>query len=267
MTDFQLRILGVRGSKPVCDKNFLKFGGNTFCVEIVAGDQLIIFDAGTGISNIEVSDKFPQVHLFFTHYHIDHIAGLYYFSYLQDSTKTVNFYGFNNNRSLQQIIGNIFDSAFFPVELQNFGASYTFHTVKNFDTVNLTDDLKISAFPLEHPGGCMGYAVYYKGKKISICTDMSLPSGNRLNEFYDFVNDSDYMIFDSFFMPEEFIAEWGHSSYEDALTILKNSDVRYVLLTHFSYTNDDEKLLALEKKLNGIDKRLILCREGMRIEI
>ena len=245
MTDFQLRILGVRGSKPVCDKNFLKFGGNTFCVEIVAGDQLIIFDAGTGISNIEVSDKFPQVHLFFTHYHIDHIAGLYYFSYLQDSTKTVNFYGFDNN----------------------FGASYTFRTVKNFDTVHLTDDLKISAFPLEHPGGCMGYAVYYKGKKISICTDMSLPSGNRLNEFYDFVNDSDYMIFDSFFMPEEFIAEWGHSSYEDALTILKNSDIRYVLLTHFSYTNDDEKLLALEKKLNGIDKRLILCREGMRIEI
>ena len=96
---------------------------------------------------------------------------------------------------------------------------------------------------------------------------MSLPSGNRLNEFYHFVNDSDYMIFDSFFMPEEFIAEWGHSSYEDALTILKNSDIRYVLLTHFSYTNDDEKLLALEKKLNGIDKRLILCREGMRIEI
>lgn len=267
MTDFQLRILGVRGSKPVCDKNFLKFGGNTFCVEIVAGDHLIIFDAGTGISNIEVSDKFSQVHLFFTHYHIDHIAGLYYFSYLQDSTKTVNFYGFDNNRSLQKMIGDIFDSAFFPVELQNFGASYTFHSMGGFDTLQLSDDLKISTFPLEHPGGCMGYAVYYKDKKISICTDTSLPTGKILTEFYDFVNGSDYMIFDSFFMPEEYINGWGHSSYEDALTVLKNSDVGYILLTHFSYTNDDEKLLALEKKLNGIDKRLILCREGMRIEI
>ena len=49
MSDFNVKFRGVRGSFPVADKKFLKFGGNTSCVEVNVGGHLIILDAGTGI--------------------------------------------------------------------------------------------------------------------------------------------------------------------------------------------------------------------------
>ncbi len=48
-----VRFWGVRGSLPVPDKNVLKYGGNTTCLEIRCNDDtLIILDAGTGIRKL-----------------------------------------------------------------------------------------------------------------------------------------------------------------------------------------------------------------------
>ena len=52
MSEFKVKFRGVRGSFPVADKNFLKFGGNTSCVEVNVGGHLIILDAGTGIVGV-----------------------------------------------------------------------------------------------------------------------------------------------------------------------------------------------------------------------
>ena len=52
MSEFKVKFRGVRGSFPVADRNFLKFGGNTSCVEVQAGNHIIILDAGTGIVGI-----------------------------------------------------------------------------------------------------------------------------------------------------------------------------------------------------------------------
>ena len=52
MSEFKVKFRGVRGSHPVADKNFIKYGGNTSCVEIKIEKQTIILDAGTGIINI-----------------------------------------------------------------------------------------------------------------------------------------------------------------------------------------------------------------------
>ena len=49
MSEFSVKIRGVRGSYPVADKRFLKYGGNTACVEINVNGNLIIIDAGTGL--------------------------------------------------------------------------------------------------------------------------------------------------------------------------------------------------------------------------
>ena len=49
MEDFKVKFRGVRGSFPVCHKNFMLFGGNTSCVEVNVGGHLILLDAGTGI--------------------------------------------------------------------------------------------------------------------------------------------------------------------------------------------------------------------------
>ena len=41
-SDFIIKFRGTRGSFPVAKANFLEFGGNTACVEVHCGKQLII---------------------------------------------------------------------------------------------------------------------------------------------------------------------------------------------------------------------------------
>ena len=54
--DFIVKFRGTRGSYPSPKANFLKFGGNTACVEVRCGKQLIILDAGTGIIDIGIDE-------------------------------------------------------------------------------------------------------------------------------------------------------------------------------------------------------------------
>jgi ribonuclease BN (tRNA processing enzyme) len=56
----------------------------TTCVACRAGDTLFIFDAGTGLRRLRepaqaaLLDGARDVHLFLTHYHLDHVCGLAY---------------------------------------------------------------------------------------------------------------------------------------------------------------------------------------------
>ena len=44
-SDFVIKFRGTRGSYPSAKLNYLKFCGNTACVELRCGKQLIILDA------------------------------------------------------------------------------------------------------------------------------------------------------------------------------------------------------------------------------
>ena len=93
MSEFKVKFRGVRGSFPVANKNFLKYGGNTSCVEVNVGGHLIILDAGTGIvgvgdelmanyiaSSVKPEDRKPIfATILISHIHQDHMLGLTYF--------------------------------------------------------------------------------------------------------------------------------------------------------------------------------------------
>lgn len=266
MSDFELKILGVRGSRPICDRDYLKYGGNTFCVEILVAGLCLIFDAGTGIENLKDSLTMSDIHLFFTHYHIDHIMGLYYFKDMYDKTKTVHFYGFNYQYSLEEVLHQMFSSTFFPLPLEGFAANKVINPLTFGERIILDEKVVIQTFALNHPGKAMAYSVCYNKKKVTICTDTAPIEKDRIQDFYKFIDNSDYLIFDSYFLPEDIIFEWGHSSYKEALNIMRNCNIGKVLLIHFSKMNDDS-LDKLQKELESIDCRLILSKEGMCIEL
>ncbi|MGD1973187.1 MAG: MBL fold metallo-hydrolase, partial [Desulfobacterales bacterium] len=49
----RIKIWGSRGSIPVSGKEYLKYGGDTTCLEIrTKSDDIIIVDAGTGIRRL-----------------------------------------------------------------------------------------------------------------------------------------------------------------------------------------------------------------------
>lgn len=80
MTANYLRFWGVRGSYPVPFASHLRTGGNTSCVEVRAGDHILIIDAGTGIiplgHALMAQHWIREAAVLLTHYHWDHISGL-----------------------------------------------------------------------------------------------------------------------------------------------------------------------------------------------
>ena len=78
-----VRFWGVRGSVPSPGPETAGVGGNTSCVEIVAGASRIVLDAGTGLRRLgnELASKGNvDVTLLLSHVHWDHIQGLPFFA-------------------------------------------------------------------------------------------------------------------------------------------------------------------------------------------
>src|SRR4029079_6617853 len=83
----KIKFYGVRGSLPVCGKEFERYGGSTTCIKIYRenANRIVIFDAGTGIRTLgkEIIDSGLSqniINIFFSHFHLDHIQGLPFFA-------------------------------------------------------------------------------------------------------------------------------------------------------------------------------------------
>ena len=122
MSEFRIKFRGVRGSYPVAHKDFLKYGGNTACVEVQVGGHLIILDAGTGIislgaelmqnyiaSGSTLNDRIPvKANILLSHMHLDHIQGFTFFKPLHLASTQINLFGgVNYNETLKEEISNI----------------------------------------------------------------------------------------------------------------------------------------------------------------
>ena len=78
-----IRCWGARGSIAVSGEDYLRYGGDTPCIEIrTKDDQIVIIDAGSGIrrlGNRLLAEARHDYTMIFTHAHWDHIMGFPFF--------------------------------------------------------------------------------------------------------------------------------------------------------------------------------------------
>ena len=100
------------------------------------------------------------------------------------------------------------------------------------------------------------------GKKIGISGD-TMPT----QELEKFFADCDYLVFDSTFLEEikEKAIETRHSTAKQAATLAKNTNVKNLILTHFSARYKDETLHLQEAK--QIHDSVITARDLLEVEI
>jgi len=89
-------MLGCRGTIPVSGKHVTKYGGNTSCLYMPVNDEeCVVFDCGTGITSLNgiEFEEIKKYHIFFTHFHWDHIIGLPILKNLQQQYRNTTLYG------------------------------------------------------------------------------------------------------------------------------------------------------------------------------
>ncbi|KAB2909247.1 MAG: MBL fold metallo-hydrolase [Ignavibacteriales bacterium] len=226
-------------------------GGNTPCVEVLAGDTRLVFDMGSGmrpLGNFLLDSKDPntEMHVFISHTHWDHIQGWVFFKPGFIPSYKMNFYSPHGN--FEQRLNAQQDFRFFPVPL-NFMASHKeFHDFTPESSV-VINGIKISNTELHHPGKSYGYRVEYGGKVFVYATDSEYNNFNtkRYERLVDFFKDADALIFDAQYSFDQEIQriDWGHSSAFAGVDLAIQANVKELILFHHDPDNTDFQILSL----------------------
>ena len=122
--DFSVHFWGVRGSVASPGLQNARYGGNTSCLEIRCGEEMLIFDAGTGMRDLAKSlpsDRDLNLDLFLTHTHFDHVCGFPFFSpaFKPETHLTIWAGHLLPEHNIRQVLGNMMTGPLWPVQLEH----------------------------------------------------------------------------------------------------------------------------------------------------
>jgi ribonuclease BN (tRNA processing enzyme) len=247
----RIRCWGARGSMPVSGAKYLKYGGDTTCLEIETADgQLVIVDAGTGIrrlGNRLIKTDRKSYHFLFTHAHWDHVMGFPFFMPLYD--KSSHFFMHRcpfHTDFIQKMLTRIMEPPNFPVRYDQIAADikYLAACPQEFRI----GDMRIAPIPLNHPNGGSGYRFEENGKVFVFLTDNELgfehPGGMERQAYVEFAKGADLLIHDAEYTPAEYrdYVQWGHSSYVDAVGMAVEAEVQTLGLFHLNRERSDREM-------------------------
>ncbi|MFP6899724.1 MAG: MBL fold metallo-hydrolase [Opitutales bacterium] len=249
---FKLKFWGVRGSIPCPGPDTVRYGGNTTCFEITCGDKRIIIDAGTGIrllgKHILINEgNVLDADLFFTHTHMDHIAGLPFFVPIYNPKNNLRLYAghLSPPHDLDGIIDTmLMKDPLFPVPSNMIEQACTFNDFQCGETFEPFDGVVIKTGKLNHPNGACGYRIEYAGKVISICTDTEHFDDGLDQSVISLSRDADVMVYDAAYTDEEYpkYKGWGHSTWQEAIKVAEEANVKKTILFHHDPSHDDDRM-------------------------
>jgi phosphoribosyl 1,2-cyclic phosphodiesterase len=269
----KIKFYGTRGSIPVCNRDFLEFGGNTTSIQLTRDNgRIAILDAGTGIrqlGNDLIKKGFHQEELFigFTHFHWDHIQGFPFFGPAYNSNMIINILAMGKDRGINDLEG-IFKGQmkpeYFPVPLESMGAKFNFLKLDH-NELNI-NGTTVRVIKQNHAGDSFGYRIEDNGKSFVFCTDLE-HGDTVLPEIVDFCQNADLLVHDGQYTPEQLKTHkgWGHSSYEQAIEVAERAGAKKLVITHHDPEHNDAFLTKLEKECQKRLPNCVFARENMEI--
>jgi len=262
--DLTVRFLGVRGSIATPG---MTAGGNTACLEVVAGDTRIILDAGTGLRTLgdeRMASGIRHSTILLSHLHWDHVAGLQFFTPVYVPGHRVEIAsGPNGVMSHDAAIRSLFKAPFFPVEFDDLGGTVTTRELRGNEQFTI-GDITITMARLNHPDPVYGYRLEHAGQSIVYATDTEHfscvdPTLKKL------AAGADILIYDAQYTPEEYPAKvgWGHSTWEAGAELARAAGVPQLVLFHHDPGRTDAQLDALEAAARAALPGTVAAREGL----
>jgi phosphoribosyl 1,2-cyclic phosphodiesterase len=274
----RVKFWGVRGSTPTPQAENMRYGGNTSCVEVRVGEQLYIFDCGTGFRVLgqQLQDEFGEkklplsAHVFVSHFHWDHIQGIPFFRPLYDRADSqFLFHCSSRTRSLKQVMDEQMASPYFPVNLSQMQAQQKFYDIDS-GRLNLEDGVQIQTSWLNHPQGCMGFRMETKDGVLVYATDNEPGDAAFDKSVRKLAEGADVLIYDAQYLPEEYAAEkrgWGHSHWREAVNVVMESGAKELVLFHHDPDHTDVVIDKIVHDARNYYPKVRAAAEGMEIRI
>ncbi len=280
-----IKFWGTRGSNPVSGPEYVRFGGNTCCLEIRYGDDLIIVDAGTGIRSLgTVLPKSKNIHLFISHTHWDHLAGFPFFAPIYDPHCHLTIYaplGFE--KTAREVFTEMLSFAYFPVRLDDIKSQITFKDIHERDPFHI-GTIKVNTHYAFHPGATLCFKFGIEKTTFGYATDNEFLMGYHGNpsllaknsphlapyqSMIKFFKGADFLIHEAQYTPIEYQTKvgWGHSSIAGAAALLKHTEIPEWIITHHDPKHTDMDLLKKSQmQFDVLDDLKMKCRPRMAFD-
>ncbi len=275
----RLFIGGMRGSRPSTGGAFDEFGGDTTSLLVVGscGERLVL-DAGTGMSAVakQLACTGPgEVTVLFSHYHLDHLAGLMMNPLFYGADWSFNLVGPTfADGGVRDAVTRLLAPPYWPVSWERMRARLEFAEFAG-DGIQV-GLLRVRGCPVPHPGGCLAYRIDDGGCGASLVFATDLEWRNRSNAhetaFMAMCREpkqADALVMDAHFAgaDAESFAGWGHSCWEDCLEITESAGIKQVILGHHAPDADDKALRARERQVKKRMPGGTLARAGQWLTI
>jgi phosphoribosyl 1,2-cyclic phosphodiesterase len=263
-------IWGCRGTIPAPGPTTVRYGGDTSCVavETVEG-RLVVLDCGSGIRPLGsalAADPPRELDILLTHMHLDHVVGLGFFAPLFMDT-TVRIWGPRlGDAPLAERIASYLSPPLFPVPFADIPARVEVTEVR--DETWQIGGLSVTAAPVQHPGGALGYRLEEGERSLVFIPDNEL--GLDPDAGVELATGADVLLHDAQFTDAEYPSKvgWGHSSLSDFAAFVRRTEPSRALMFHHDPAHDDAMLEEMRDEAARLAGREIeLAAEDLVVEV
>jgi phosphoribosyl 1,2-cyclic phosphodiesterase len=270
----QVRFWGVRGSVACPGDSYVRYGGNTACVEMRCGPHLLIFDGGTGLRELgRTLEGAPPLDadIFFSHSHLDHVAGVPFFKPLFAAKNKFRLWAghLKPERTLMDVLCQMMAAPLFPIPPAAFDADTEFNDFTAGDRLEPHPGVTVDTTPLNHPNGATGYRVGYHGRAVAYVTDTEHEKGRLDANILRLIQGADLFIYDSTYTETEYpgYAGWGHSTWQQGMRLAEAAGVKRFVIFHHDPSHDDQFMDHIAAEAERLRPGTVVAREGMLISI
>ncbi|HEX8106348.1 MAG TPA: MBL fold metallo-hydrolase [Kofleriaceae bacterium] len=251
----KIRFWGVRGSFAMSGRDFLRYGGNTSSVELVAdAGQRLLIDLGTGATELAkqlMTGEFGKGHgtvpILLTHTHLDHIQGLPFFTPFFIKGNQIRILGAApSSLSLEATLQDQLSPHYSPLNgLENLAAGVTIETIIPGSTLALPGFEVVTAAV---PHGSMwttAYRIAADGRTVAFLSDVEYPSVDEpLPAALALAQGADLLIHDAMYADADYELSkgWGHSPARAGVVVAERAAAKKLTLFHHNPDATDDMI-------------------------
>jgi ribonuclease Z len=252
----KLHCLGTAGYHPSATRH-------TSCYFIP--EASLLFDAGSGVFRLEKLLEQEEISILLSHAHLDHVFGLTFFLDFVATTPLRKIHVYGERIKLEAIQTHLFHELIFPVM-----PPIEWHPIEDLGAEFSLNGAMCRWFPLDHPGGSVGYRIEWPGLSLAYITDTT---ATPQSSYWREIQGVDWLIHECNFSDEwvDLAIKTGHSWTSAVLESVADAGIPRLILVHVNPLSGENDPVGLAQATANLPRntpsQIVVASDSLVIDL